>query len=594
MKLNKLYIASIASSIALTGAGQTLSSEVKVEHEVLPTSTDAPRLDISPALNLPPVSFKPLTYSASTVSAPITPQITRLEPTAWADTIYTSPYKGYAMLGYFPLYNLEASAGYRFLDNDHTRLSGWLQMNGHSYGSDNHKYDRNTMSIGADLHQAIGKKSFIDAGIGYTIDGFNVPLGDIPADAFERRNQLVNRLSLAGTWSSSVGQMKYNAGLSYKFFGFRNQVGSDLSPDYYEWLLVPPVREHDIDLFGSVSMPFSSISSIGADLKLSTVSTTTSSSVTYIQDTSLQPFVASYEPDQNFYRGLYHPESENKNLAHALLSVAPYYSFKTKNISGRLGAVLDFTFNRGTVFHVAPAVEITWLPIKWLAIHGEAKGGVTQNTTSKLFDINFAMNPGLIYRNSYVPVDILGSVTVGPWKGCFVEGYFRWAKANDWLMPAISTSSTSLFYAHDITSWIAGVKLGAEYRDMAKITFKAEMTSGAYDKGWYQWADRAKYVMGASLLVKPIKKLQLTADYELRACRRIMDRHTFVNPEPRTYETYIPLRNISDLSLGGLYEFTDRLSLFLQLNNLMSRSPRYVSGMEMQRFHGLLGATYKF
>lgn len=588
MKINNIYAAAF-TALAVSfnaGAQNNLSGEVKVEHEVLPTSTDAPRMDQSPVVNLPRVTFKTLNFSESTVSAPLTPQMMQLEPAAWADTIYTSPYSGYAMLGYFPMYNMEASAGYKFLDTDHTRLTGWLQMDGHSYGSDSHKYDRNTLSLGGSLHQAVGKKSFIDVGIGYTIDGFNtlhIPYTSV-TDPEIRRNQLVNRFGLSGTWSSSVAQMKYSAGVSYSYFGYRNLTGEPDGPSMLFAEDMKPVREHDITLHGNISMPFSSVSSIGADIRLATVSTSTSITSRFIQDENMLDYR---------YAGYYH-EGNGDRLTHALLSVNPHYDFKTSNLSGKLGAILDFTFNRGTVFHVAPAAEVTWTPAKWLAINVQAKGGVRQNTTASLFDRDFGMAAGYVYRNSYVPVDVRASVTLGPWKGAFAEGYFRWAKANDWLMPTITDNYNSIYASHDISGWMTGVKIGAEYRDMARLTLKAEMTAGGYDKGWYEWNDRARYVAGASLLVKPMAHLKVTADYELRAGRRIMDRHTFAYPEPTRYEVNIPLRNISDISVGGIYEFTDQLSFFLQLNNLLSRSPRYVSGIDMQRFHGLIGAQYKF
>lgn len=99
---------------------------------------------------------------------------------------------------------------------------------------------------------------------------------------------------------------------------------------------------------------------------------------------------------------------------------------------------------------------------------------------------------------------------------------------------------------------------------------------------------------GVDLTVRPIKPLDVTVGWELRARRAIIDSHFSLLPEPRATYTYQDLGNISNLNLAGTYRLTEQLSLFATFNNLLSRKVTMIGGIPYEGFNGLIGASYKF
>lgn len=232
------HIALILTAAAILGTGeinaQQLQQEIEVNRQVVVEHADAIRLPLLPRVSLPSLPGSRLTYSDRTVSVDIPGQITPLEPTAYADTLETSPYSGYASLGYFPVCNLGASAGYRILDNDHSRLNAWLQYNGSSYSDSRTRYlgarlpanrniFRHTATVGLSYHLMVGQKSEINAGLQYTFARFNQPGSTtVRTDhkVFDLMSQSVNSINASAQWLSSVGGLHYTAGVDYGYFGY--------------------------------------------------------------------------------------------------------------------------------------------------------------------------------------------------------------------------------------------------------------------------------------------------------------------------------------------------------------------------------------
>lgn len=153
--------------------GQGLHKEINVEQEIVPVKRDAARITILPTLQLPAVSKPQLAFSNRVVTTRVPNSISTLEPVAYGENLFSSPYRGYVALGLgAPLFNGAFSAGYRILDTDRTRLSAWGQYDGDIYTQktdERKEYWRDhSASLGVDLHQAIGSKSFLNAGVDYT------------------------------------------------------------------------------------------------------------------------------------------------------------------------------------------------------------------------------------------------------------------------------------------------------------------------------------------------------------------------------------------------------------------------------------------
>ena len=108
---SKSIIAAIALTTALSAPAEDLKTEITVDRTIVPVEREASRIgSLTPRLLSSPVTMKQLTLADYTDPAAITRSIPTLDPASYADTLALSPYRGYASLGYFPAFNLGASA----------------------------------------------------------------------------------------------------------------------------------------------------------------------------------------------------------------------------------------------------------------------------------------------------------------------------------------------------------------------------------------------------------------------------------------------------------------------------------------------------
>ena len=579
MNLNILATAIFVTATASAASAQQLAQEVDVTHDIVPTHRSFSRLQQVPVIGLKPVAASPVEYSQRMTSAPVVPTASFYQPAAWNDTLPTSPYRGYAMAAYWPAYHVEASAGYRFIDTDHTRLSAWGQFNGANYKVSGIEHRHSSAAFGIDLHQAVGKRSFIDAGIDYRFSSFN-PYYDIPGDLYEIQgtwHQYVNAVNVTAAWHSSVQSLKYNVYASYGYFGYRNRLPWYAWPEALDTDSREPIRQSVMDIRADALMPFTETSSIGLDAG-------------YTMSFSPRSSVANYSmtPDEGYMLSDCREAYNN-----GILSLTPRYQLRSSAFNLDAGLNVDFVINGGAVVRLSPDVRIDWHPAKLVTVTGTVTGGARLNTLASLYNVNYLNSPMIAYRESYVPYDAEIALTVGPRKAIYGRLSFAYARANDWLMPQLH-HSTSLFASQDIKGWKAGLTVGAAYKDWAELEAHVEAAPSEYEKGWYLWRDRAKYVAGVDLTVHPIKPLDVTVGWELRARRAIIDSHFPLLPEPRATNICRDLGNISDINLGGTYRLNQQLSLFAEFNNILSRKVTMIGGIPYEGFNGLVGAAYKF
>lgn len=574
----KLLTAIIMTAAAPLAVAQGLNQEVDVEHAVVPTHRDFTRLMQYPTPGLTPVTISPLNYSQRMTPAPVTPSALLYEPAAWNDTLPTSPYKGYALAGYWPAYHLNASAGYRVIDTDHTRLSVWGQLNGANYKFHGVEHRRTSVAIGADLHQAIGQRSFLDAGLAYRFGSFNPQFSHegTTGPVTGTWKQYVNAVDANAAWHSSVEGLKYNVMATYGHFGYYNSLPYIGWPDAESREDLRPVRENVFGLMADGRLAMGESSTVGLDLGVDIVRDGRTSTPYY------------YMP-----WGEYRLRGERGTYTHGVITLTPRYIFEGSNFTADLGVKLNFVANCGTAVHVAPDAKVTWTPLTMLTLSAKATGGQVINTLASLYEVNYLNAPMAGYRDSYVPIDFEASVMIGPRSGIYGKLFAGYSRAEDWLMPQIQ-GSTSFFMPQTISGWRAGVSLGGVWKQLARLEARFETAPQEYDKGYYLWRDRARYVAGADLTVTPMKQLDVSVSYELRARRAMMDRQYSLLPEPRVENMYADLRNVSDINLGGTYRYDAQWSFFLTLNNLLSRHATMVGGIPFEGFNGLLGASYKF
>ena len=510
--------------------------------------------------------------------------ITRLAPAENVDTIAWSKYRGYAALGYFPIYNMGVSAGYRFIDKKDMKLGAWLQYNGKSYDGTTRdgselSFNDHEISLNAAYSQNINRLGVLSANAGYTFNSFSCPW-------LEDYTQSVNRFDFDAKWDSRVEGLKYNVEIGYDYFGY----GKDAVYDSYFDILLnkynqnpfEAVNEHSGYLNAGASLELDDNTQVALDFGAKMIHNNHLSD-SYVINSTLSKEVG-YKMKQPYN--------------HAILTLIPHYDFKYENFKARVGVQLDYQIDIENEFNIAPDVYLDWSATSILSAYAHFTGGVHQNSMSSIFDVSHYFSPSMAYQNSKLPYVIDAGVNIGPFKNATLEIFGGYARANDWYMPCVE-SGVHKMESIDLDGWHLGVAASYNYKDIAKVRASYEAAPQSYDDGYYMWRDRAKYVVKASATVTPISPLDITLDYEYRG-----GRSTYENIEEITtigwssfYNTIHQrklLGGMSNLSVGGLYRYTDQISFFARLENILNNKYDLLYDIPAQGFTGLVGATYKF
>lgn len=580
--MKRLHISLLCGCAALGVAAQSkdLKTEITVDRTVVPVEREAVRLgSLTPQLLSSPVTRRSLTLADYTEASELTRTNPVLSPAAYADKLTLSPYRGYASLGYFPAFNLGASAGYKFISTDRTRLGAWLQYDGYSYKSDiesasDGHYSNNTVTVAAALDQRVGTKSSLGAHIGYTYSAIGLP------DGFTNNKQNVNIFDADLSWWSRTGLAGYHAKAAFSHFGYGKDFRLISDPGATTFKAAGENRfcfNGGVGFFGSSAAPRGGIE-ISADF--------------ISRSNGVEQIAVATGPDTSTPRF-----SSIADGTLGVISLTPYYAFSSGRFHGSIGAKIELSAGgEGKKFHIAPAVMLDWNAASQFAIYARINGGEHLNSLRSLYDYCPFTGGLWQYQRSHIPVTADLGFNIGPFTGFSARLFGGYAVANDWLMPQFaylpSNDGHGVFTgvnygAYDLKGWHAGIGLSYEWRSAVKADVSAETASNGSDKAYYLWRDRAKYVIKASLEVRPVKALKLGAAYELRT-----DRHNCFYDGAFSYA--VDLGSVSDLSFEASYDISDALTVFARGENLLNKRSDIVTTIRNQGVKGLVGAAYKF
>lgn len=569
----------LTAMAATAASAQTLRKEITVEHEVVPEQTDVTMLRFAPRFVMPQLPRPQLDYSDRSVFATVRPSITTLAPVAWGDSIATSLQNGYVALGIAPIYNLGVSAGYKFINNDRTRLNAWVQYNGTAYKGHyrdsqlNGQWQRsNIVTAAASLHHALSADRFLDFGVDYTFGRYSTP-----ASVDSTGRQQMHRFNLSGMYTGSSSTLSYGVGAGVGFFSYSFspdlEIPNTLPDGSVEMERMRPAHETKVSIQGGVSSKIGDTQRAGIAVEANLLS---NSRHTHAE------FLRSDSPDSP--QGWYDMTQTGRHT-HGLVTLAPYYKLSMAQVDFRAGVKAQVTVNSGKAIHIAPDVNLTWRPLSLLAVYGKAGGGEWQNTLTSLFDVTPYSLSSMAFKNSHVPVTVEGGVTFGPMRGVSVEVSWLYAAANDWLMPVVPEDGLTIFTPTKMRGYRFRGALGYRYGTKMELKLAYETAPQGPSRGYYLWRDRAKHLVSADLRVCPVKQLDVTVGWEYRQGRAQIC--------PNTRESF-SLGTISNLKVGALYRITDQWSAFVRGENLLCRRHLLIGGVPSQGINGLLGATYKF
>ncbi len=519
---------------------QGLNTEITVNHEVVPEEQAATRMRQIPTVTLPKINTGHLAAAARFMPAAMTPYINPLSAAQYADTTVTSPWKGYAALGYGPTYNLAASAGYRFVETNNLTVNGYMQFDGMSYKSryPGINYDgkvnfrRNTALIGGNTMWKAGNGT-LDASLLYQYSGFNFPILDLPTLLTEKHQIDANVAKVKIGWSSHVGMVDYYVRHDYDMIYFGKGGANN----------------NRFDLTAGMSWKASAVTVWAVD--------------------------AGFSLDHSSLIG-------NKGI----VRVVPKYCFSSNNMTFRIGLDFDVTTGNSsaqTMTLVAPDVYINWQPWTYISVWGKVDGRIDDNSRSKLFDeqpyllADFDTEFSRIYNGNF-------GLRFGPFHGAIIDLFGGYTHASDWYIPALQTGYMS---RENVKGWHGGAALTYDYRRYLSLSVKAEIAQspdGNYTRGYAPWRDHARFNLVAQATARPTAKLDLTLGYHLRTGRQ----------KPLHEGKNMYLRNISNLQAGVCYKIDNQWSAFLRGENLLNKHWYLGPAVPSQGIMGIIGATYKF
>lgn len=588
--MNLRYILSlVAAALAATSASaQDLHGDVTVSADYLPTLRSHSR--VSPLPGAPKLSLPEMSLNVAYESVPtlLQPSLAPMSATGWNATKNFSRYRGYLELAGGSYADFAVDAGYRFLDTETATLGAWIQhLSSTGFKPDSKRGDakahtakRFDETLGLYGMFGINEIGKLDFDLCYHLGYFNYYSTEyVDAEYYyltpptQTLNDLHARVGLRST-EKETG-ITWNATLSDRFFGYRRFYHSTLISRYN----FKPAKENNLQLSGRVGYGFNPTT--GVDLGL------TANVVTYSNETDNTSDI-SVIPDVSGYRRL-------------LLN--PAFNYSDDNFTARAGVRFDITSTLGRPdqslvlsdknfghFHVAPDLTLSYRKGKFAA-ELKATGGTELRTLASGAELYYYQSPQILTTiPMFSPLNVSLLLNAGSFYGMSAHIGLAYKITNNTTPDLLYTSIFNdrncpiqeTLYTLDVKG--ASLLAGVSYAYGNIVSLKADMSYQPQNgtKGYYNGADRPRWIVDVNADVNPWNTLHIYAGYHYRGVRNIWYRVLITNPidpEPSILTSVpfcqkIRLGDVTDLSLGASYTFLDRYTVRLDTYNLLgTRNP---------------------
>lgn len=566
MNKSAIIIAALVAGISATA--QNFQKEITIERQFNPTLRAATRLGATPALQQPKFNVEPLRFSDVVIAAETGASIDTLAAASPMAAITPSPWRGYAAVGYFPAYNLGASAGYRIIDKSATSLGLWTQFNGSSYNGDffgdpdeELKFRRNTVTVGSDFTAIINRAGRLDISADFTYDNLRDPWS---ADPDPSRHS-VTLLNVDAHWSARSTTMAYYVSADYHNFSFhRSQdpvTGVSGNKPFTP-------TQHDYNLQGGTAYFFTDRMQLAGSIGMDFLSTSD-----YIL-----PSVGSS------LAGV-----RSKTLG--LINFDPSFRYSNDLMRLNIGLRIQFMSHMQKSINVAPDISFTYTPSSALSVFATLNGSKRLNTLAGLWEWCPYINSSLAYEASNIPLDANIGLTVGPFSGFSATLSGGYAMANDWLMPDFDYENNPLdiplmpvaLTPVNLRAFHGQLTLAYSHSPLLRAEASCSLAPGSRTSAWYVNRDRAKMVLNVKAESSPIDRLTVNASFTLRHGRSAW---------PGMEE--VSLGDSNSLDLGADYALTSALNIFARVENILNNRAMITWGLPSQGIRGSIGAALKF
>lgn len=609
--MNRLYIPFAVAALAAFSASaqEQLTKEITIEREIVPEVHAASRPNLFPTqlkFTTAPRSLDAIDYGKT---SDFGPHIATLEPALTAPAAPLTPYRGYVDLGYFPAANIGVSAGYSIISTASTGLNIHAQFNNRQYkarpfdGLEKGTFRHLQGRIGVDFSHQFGNAGKLQIATGVNLASFNRPWSVIDRSVAETmavqypdteipavQKQSVFGWETDALWNGRANShLTYYIGAGFDIYNFSKALPlgetTDATGATVEFTL-PAVHQTGFNIDLGVAERISGSASAGLDINASFLH----------YNSYMQPYTGSAAGD-NGLTDL--PGGKTVGVA----SLTPYYRLTSNIYTLKLGARIDFTFNSGKKFHVAPDVLFGVNPAEGFGASLHLGGGEKLNPLQELAEFSPYICQSMAYGVSNRPITGDFALRFGPVKGASLTLNLSYAAANNWLLP-YNVENQLVFAPSKLRSFKAGATARWSFRRLLAFEASFETVFGNDEKNtWLEWRDRARRVFSASAEITPIKNLSVSLAYELRMKRSmpavLSDTELTTDITGDTPDAYgepyrFDLKNVSSLNVGAAYRLTGAFTVFGRVENLLNTRSYIMPLLPDQGLTGLVGVGYKF
>lgn len=568
MSILKYFTALVAiAAIPGMAPAQNITESVTVEGRYTPDIIPADRLAVLPSTVSLVAPESPMTYDRKGVVAAFAPDALSMAATGWrASKAYDSS-KGYIDLRLGSWLNSSLSAGFNAIRNEDTRLNIWLQHNSTSLwqawkgnadegipaADRRFRYDE---AIGADASHRFAGAGTLSGALHYHFGRFNyygTDHGMIEDGVIKAPMQNLNDVYARVAWSGeNRGNFAYSAEADVRYFGY--MYSYEFLPYIIDAIITRSEgsRETVLNISGDVNYGFGygygCRGRIGAGIR---------------------------------YSGVYNNIYYNVNS----VELTPAYTISDKNYSLRLGVNVALVDNyRKTRFRIAPDVRFSVR--KGLAAFSATVGGGSHlRTLAWRHTMDYYSDPGEgCYEAAYSPLDVNLALQMNPggrwtagiqgvWNTTFDETFGGQYQAMLNCDPEDIRAYPRKGRIHGY-----GIAVNAGYEFCRYLTLKGKASWQPQDgsKGILNGFDRPKLTADLSAESSPIDRLSLRLDYRLRARRQFH------------------MGRLSRLDLSADYRVTDRISVGVELDNILNRHQELLPGLPLEGFNAMGGVQVVF
>lgn len=557
-RIYSILTVAAAAAITATAAAQNLEESVTVEGKYTPEIIKTDRLPLLPTPAKLEAPESRLEYDQNGVNANFAPDALPMGATAWRNSKNFNRSKGYVDLRVGSWLNTSLSAGVAAINTADTKLGVALQHNSTSlwqawkkdanHAADAAKRFRYDERINIALSHRVADAGVLSADVQYHLGYFNyygTSRGVVEDGRIKAPTQTLNDVYASAGWTGNTsGDFSYSATADVRHFAYRAYYAPTLAATgYFE--RGKGERETAINLGGALSYRLNGMSGLEAEI---------------------------------LYSGVLNSIGEDVNR----FKITPAYTYGTGNFRLRLGMELAVVGAEKTQFRIAPDIRINARE-GIFAFTAAIGGGTDLRTLAWMHNMDFYANPlaGCTHA-AYSPIDARLGVQLNPagkWT-VGVEGSWRTALDE-------SLGGAYLSYLNgDADTWSeiptrlhglsVAINAGYDFCKEFSIAGKASWQPQHGRTGVLNGFDRPTYTAGLTAESRPIDRLKLALDYNLRACRELLK------------------GNISRLNLTADFMVNDRLSVGAELNNLLNRHESMLPGVALEGFNAAAGLQIIF